>query len=103
MGTGIETTQNLERNRFELKVQDGLAVIEYTEKKSTNQIFLVHTEVPEALRGNGWGEKLVKESLDIIRSSGKKVVPLCPFVRAYLKRHPEYHDIIDESKKDLFI
>lgn len=102
MTEAARTIQNSERNRFELSIEGQLAVLDYTFKKSTNQIFLVHTEVPEVLRGNGWGEKLVGESLEIIRSKGYKVVPICPFVISYIKRHKSHLDLVDESRMELF-
>ena len=102
MNEVIKTIQNPEKNRFELSVEGQLAVIDYTFKKSTNQIFLIHTEVPENMRGNGWGEKLVGESLEIIRNKGYKVVPICPFVVTYLKRHKHHLDLVDESRMELF-
>ncbi len=96
------TRQNETTKRFELDIDGQLSVIEYTLKKSTNQIFLVHTEVARQIQGSGIGNKIVKESLDIVRQKGYQLVPLCPFVVAYLKRHPEYHDLIDPSKQPLF-
>ena len=102
MKRDTKTVQNTEKNRFELSVEGELAVIDYTMKKSTNQIFLIHTEVPHAHRKNGWGEKLVAESLEIIRNKGYKVVPICPFVITYLKRHKRHLDLVDESRMELF-
>lgn len=102
MTEASKTILNPEKNRFELSIEGELAVIDYTFKKSINQIFLVHTEVPEALRGNGWGEKLVGDSLEIIRNKGYKVVPICPFVITYLKRHKSYLNLVDESRMELF-
>jgi len=96
------TWQNETSKRFELDIDRQLSVIGYTIKKSTNQIFLIHTEVARQIQGSGIGNKIVKESLDIIRTKGYHLVPLCPFVVAYLKRHPEYHDLIDPSKQAIF-
>ena len=49
---------------------------------------LLHTEVPEALSGQGVGSKLVRGTLDAVRGDGAKVVPRCEFVAAYIERHP---------------
>jgi uncharacterized protein len=48
----------------------------------------VHTEVPPALRGGGLGERLVRAGLNAARTEGLRIVAVCPFVRAYLGKHP---------------
>lgn len=57
------------------------------------QVVLTHTVVPERYAGRGYAGEIVKFVLDDIRSSGKKVVPVCSYVQAYIKRHPEYADM----------
>ncbi len=49
-----------------------------------------HTEVEEAAEGHGVGSRLAHDALEHARATGQQVVALCPFVRAYLARHPEY-------------
>ncbi|WOK08012.1 GNAT family N-acetyltransferase [Imperialibacter roseus] len=97
-----ETINNPDKKRFELEIDGVLSVIEYTFKKSTNQMFLVHTEVDPSLRGKGVASKIVKEALDIIRKEGHELVPLCPFVVAFLKKHKEYHDLMNEKNQARF-
>lgn len=97
-----KTVDNPDKKRFELEIDGKLSVIEYTIKKSSNQIFLVHTEVESALRAKGVGVKLVKEALDLVQGSGYELVPLCPFVVAYLKRHNEYHHLMNEKNRERF-
>ena len=58
-------------------------------------ITLVHTEVDPQFEGEGIGSALVQRALDDIRARGERVVPLCPFVAAYIRRHPEYEDLVD--------
>jgi len=58
------------------------------------QVILFHTEVDQTIEGRGLGSTLVRGALDDIRERGLELVPLCPFVRAYLKRHPEYDDLV---------
>lgn len=53
-------------------------------------VVLVHTDVDPANEGQGLGSVLVKGALDDLRERGVWAVPLCPFVRAYIRRHPEY-------------
>ena len=57
-------------------------------------VVLVHTDVDEAVEGTGVGSQLVRGALDDIRARGLRLVPLCPFVAAYLRRHPEYADLV---------
>lgn len=83
---------NPARNRFELQTGAGLAIANYRRDDLT--ITITHTEVPRAVEGRGVGSALVKGMLDEIRQEGRKVVPLCSFVRAYINRHPNYHDLV---------
>jgi predicted GNAT family acetyltransferase len=83
---------NPSRNRFELQTSAGLAIANY--RRDDRAITIMHTEVPRAVEGRGFGSALVKGMLDEIRREGRKVVPLCSFVRAYINRHPEYHDLM---------
>lgn len=63
-------------------------------RRSPGTVTFTHTEVPEALEGRGIGAQLVRGALDDARARGEKVVPLCPFVAAYITRHPEYQDLL---------
>lgn len=83
---------NPARNRFELQTAAGLAIANY--RRDDLAITITHTEVPRAVEGRGVGSALVKGMLDEIRREGRKVVPLCSFVRAYINRHPDYHDLM---------
>ncbi|WP_137044602.1 GNAT family N-acetyltransferase [Pseudolabrys sp. FHR47] len=83
---------NPSRHRFELPTGAGLAIANYRRDDTT--ITITHTEVPRAVEGRGVGSALVKGMLDQIRHEGRKVVPLCSFVRSYIGRHPEYADLL---------
>ncbi|MCE2612378.1 N-acetyltransferase [Flavobacteriaceae bacterium D16] len=76
------------KKRFELGEGDVIPFIEYIQNNQ-NIIFLTHTEVPQSLEGNGLGSLIVSKTLEYIRKKGFKMAPLCPFVAAYLKKHPE--------------
>ena len=56
-----------------------------------------HTEVDQTVEGHGLGSTLVAGALDDVRAQGLTIVPLCPFVRKYLQRHPEYADLVAGS------
>ncbi len=79
------------KKRFELGEGKKVAFIDYIINKQ-GIIYLTHTEVPRALEGNGLGSIIVAKTLHYVRESGLKMAPLCPFVAAYLKRHPEKAD-----------
>lgn len=59
--------------------------------------FFVHTEVDDEFSGRGLGTQLVKYALDDVSAKGGKLVPLCPLFAAYIKRHPEYDDLVDHA------
>lgn len=83
---------NTEAQRFEAQLGDGRAVAEYHLKN--NIIIFTHTEVPKVMEGKGVAGKLIKTALDAARAENYEVVPLCPFVAAYIKRHHEYQDLV---------
>jgi predicted GNAT family acetyltransferase len=79
--------------RYELWVGDTLAgLIRYTREDEV--VTMVHTEIEPEFEGEGFGSALVSGALDSVRAKSKRVRPLCPFVAAYLKRHPEYADLV---------
>ena len=59
-----------------------------------NAVALIHTEVADAFEGHGLGGKLVAGALADIRARGLRLIPICPFVRSYLERHPEQADLV---------
>ena len=78
---------NEERSRFELEDDGSTSFIEFTRAGDT--LTLTHTEVPEQLEGRGIGSTLVRGALRYIHEHGLQVVPRCPFVADYLRRHPD--------------
>ncbi|MEZ4859482.1 MAG: GNAT family N-acetyltransferase [Flavobacteriaceae bacterium] len=83
---------NLEKKRFEVEVAQTTAFIEYIRTKDS--FYLTHTEVPSELEGKGIGSSLVKRVLEHIEKEALLVAPLCPFVAAYIKRHPEWKRLL---------
>lgn len=86
--------QNARAQRFEISGAPE-AFLLYAE--SPGRIRLIHTEVPERLEGQGCATELAKFALDYARERHLRVDPICPFVVAYLKRHPEYTPIVEPS------
>jgi predicted GNAT family acetyltransferase len=83
---------NTARHRFELDAEGHTAVSYY--KLADGVITFTHTEVPQALAGRGIGSALARGALDWARVQGFKVVPQCPFVKAYIDKHPDYADLL---------
>jgi predicted GNAT family acetyltransferase len=80
-------------HRFVLRLPGGTAELRYRMRGAAT-IVLYHTEVPEALRGHGVAARLAHEALDYARAQGLRVEPECPYVRAYVERHPEFRDLL---------
>jgi uncharacterized protein len=79
-------SDNVEQRRFELTVDGHVAYLEY--ERTPNTLTLIHTEVPVEIRGRHVGDRLVDAALLIGRSEGRRIVVICPFARAYMRRHP---------------
>jgi predicted GNAT family acetyltransferase len=82
-----QVTDNQAESRFELWVDGRLAELPY--RRNGNRLVLIHTEVPEELEGRGLGGTLVRAAVDRAAREGMTVVPLCPFARGWLQRHPD--------------
>lgn len=72
-----------------------MAFIDY--RRDGRIVTMTHAEVPLALRGGGIGATLVAGALALVRARGERVVPLCPFVAHYIRRHPETQDLLAAS------
>lgn len=83
---------NSERRRFELTEQGLTAFADY--RLHDGRLTIPHVEAPVALRGTGAAGRLMTGVLEIARAQGLKVVPLCPYAAAFIKRHPEYQDLV---------
>jgi uncharacterized protein len=84
--------QLVTNGRFELE-RDGLvATLDYS--VTGKVLALIHSEIPEALRGSGIASTLAKTALDWAREHQMQVDVVCPFVAAYLEKHPEYADLV---------
>jgi len=79
-------TDDRARHRFELALDGGTAFLLY--ERTDDALRLIHTEVPAHLRGHHVGETLVEAALQSARSSGLRIVAVCPFVMAYMRKHP---------------
>ena len=95
MATSVELTvaDNPDERRYEARL--GSEVVGFiTYHLRPGRITLIHTEVDPTTEGKGIGSRLVAGALDDIRDRGLVLEPLCPFVSAYLRRHPDYADLV---------
>jgi uncharacterized protein len=83
---------NEARNRFELETGGAIAFVTY--RKSPGAITLEHTEVPPELGGKGIGSKIARATLDAVRAQGRKLTVECEFIQGFMKKHPEYNDLL---------
>ncbi|GAA0407633.1 N-acetyltransferase [Acrocarpospora corrugata] len=90
---------NPESHRFEILIDGGVAGFSQYRIRPGKIIF-THTEIMPEFEGQGLGGKLAGAALDSARERGLAVAPLCPFVAAYIKRHPEYADLVPANYQD---
>ncbi len=87
-----ELLDNTEDKQYEFHIEGVLAKIEY--RRANNKIYLTHTEVPKQLEGKGIASSLVHSVLEDIEKKGLTLIPMCPFVAAYIKRHPDWKKLV---------
>jgi uncharacterized protein len=89
-----------ESERYEATVDGMLAgFAAYAERG--DEVVFVHTDVDDAFEGRGVGGALAREGLDDVRRRGLRAVPMCPFIAAWIRRHPDYRDLVPESSRHL--
>lgn len=90
-----KVVNNKAARRFEIQVGEHFAFSEYI--LDNPYIVYHHTEVPVHLEGRGLASRIIRTALDYAREQGYTVVPSCPFVAGYIKKHPEYQDLVAEG------
>ncbi|MEU1299228.1 GNAT family N-acetyltransferase [Streptomyces shenzhenensis] len=97
------TTTVVERvdadHRYEILVDGRRAGLTAYRDLGMQRVFF-HTEIDEAFAGQGLGLQLVQQALADVRASGMRIVPVCPYVAKFLKRHDEFADITDPVTPD---
>lgn len=81
--------------QFELEVEGRMAKVEY--ELNGTKMFLTHSNVPKALAGMGVGAALVEKVFTYIEENNLKLVPMCSFVTAHLRKHPEWKRIVEKG------
>ncbi|MCO1599628.1 N-acetyltransferase [Micromonospora sp. RHAY321] len=95
MSTLVE--DNPAKHRFEILVDDALAGFTAYVTRGDLLVF-THTEVDPGFQGKGVGATLIRGALDAVRARGGSVVPQCPFMAAFIDKHPEYADLVAVQK-----
>lgn len=96
--SGPQVKDNSRENRFELDIDGKKAVAEY--ELEPDCIRFTHTVVPPELSGRGIGSQLAQACLESARDRDLKVIPLCSFIAGYVKKHPEFHGLVDPNYRD---
>lgn len=92
----ITVTDDAARHRFVVHVDGREAGIAFYRRLGDRLVF-THTEVDDEFAGQGVGSALAREALAAVRARGERIVPLCPFIAAYVERHPAEADLVDEE------
>jgi uncharacterized protein len=94
-------TDDPAQSRYELRVGDDLAgFISYHRRDQA--ISLIHTEVEPAFQGDGLATRLARFALDDARERGLAVLPFCPYVNSWIKKHPDYTDLVPADRRAEF-
>ncbi|TNF21604.1 MAG: N-acetyltransferase [Rhodobacteraceae bacterium] len=89
----ITREETASKGRYAAVVDGHEAEMTYS-RAGTSTIIIDHTGVPDALRGRGVGQALVRRGVEDARREGRRIVPLCPFAKAQIARHPEWQDVL---------
>jgi uncharacterized protein len=94
-GDEIEVREDAAHHRFEIWV--GQQPAGKTVYRGGGALYeFLHTEIDPAFEGQGLGSELIGTTLDRIRERGAGLLPYCPFIKAYIQKHPEYKDLVPE-------
>ncbi|MEN1727949.1 MAG: GNAT family N-acetyltransferase [Pseudomonadota bacterium] len=89
----IQREENDSKGRYFVTIDGVEAEMTYS-RAGEHRIIIDHTGVPNALRGQGVGQALVQRGVEDARAEGRTILPLCPFAKAQIQRHPEWHDVL---------
>ncbi|HUN52743.1 MAG TPA: GNAT family N-acetyltransferase [Candidatus Sulfotelmatobacter sp.] len=87
-----EVRENAAAGRFEL-VEDG-ALVFANYRRQGDRVIVPHVEAAPRLRGTGAADRLMLGIMQLLRAEGARIVPLCSYAAAWMRRHKEYHDLL---------
>lgn len=90
----ITVTDNLDRRRYELRVDERIVSIADYEMVDDSVLLVPHVETDPELRGRGMADRLMRGLLDDLRAHDRRINPVCPYAAAYLRDHPEDQDLV---------
>ena len=90
-----DIVNNKERSQFEYHEEGEIARLEYRFKNA--DMVLMHTEVPKVLEGRGIASRLAKFAFEQAKQQQRKVLVYCPYISSYLRRHPEYDELVEKD------
>lgn len=90
--TSIQVAHNPEKKRFEATVDGHLAVVEYI--AAADRLVFSHTEVAKELEGKGVAGQVARAALEYAKEQKLKVLPICPYMAGYIRRHPEWKELL---------
>ncbi len=93
----VPIENNVAAHRFEARFPEGVAMLKYHYDRE-GRLNLDHTEVPPALQHHGIASLLARTALDFAKARNLTVVPVCPYVIAYLQKHPELASLVDRGQ-----
>ncbi|BDP41486.1 N-acetyltransferase [Deinococcus aetherius] len=101
MSDDTQVTNNEAERRYELRLDGNVVgIAEY--RPAGPALMFTHTEIEEGHEGQGLGSTLVRAALDDARAQGRQVVPMCPFVAAFIREHREYVDLVQPGQRGVF-
>jgi uncharacterized protein len=101
----LVVTDNPSASRYEMHVTPTgklAGFVEYKLREHETVISLVHTEIEPAFQGKGLATRLARFSLDDARKRGLAVLPFCPYINSWIKKHPEYADLVPQDRRGEF-
>ncbi|RWI03791.1 MAG: N-acetyltransferase [Mesorhizobium sp.] len=88
-----KVTENPQQHRFELPIADG-AIAAASYRLENGRVVLTHTEVPSEFSGQGIASQLAHGTFELLRKTGRKAIPKCPFMGQFLVKNPQYSDVL---------
>ena len=88
-----QVTDNIDKQRFELAGSDGIVAAVYY-RLENDLVVLIHTEVPFAVSGQGFGTALAQGVFALLRETGRRASVRCDFMGRFVARHPEVRDVL---------